>query len=147
MVTFEEIIKNDFFKWALYFIQALVKSLFCWIYDFLSRPSRMACLCLAYLLILASQAGVYKDKQNFRQHNHTPLAFVRFYIFMDDFLCFIEQLYLSLHKIGCTSAIQVHLIAFGLHNLCIRLAAPRQNIQASLIFCSRFAQSLPYYKI
>ena len=24
MVTFEEIIKNDFFKWAQYFIQALV---------------------------------------------------------------------------------------------------------------------------
>ena len=48
----------------------------------------------------------------------------------------------SLHKIGCTSAIQAHLIAFGLHNLCIRLAAPQQNIQASLIFCSRFAQSL-----
>lgn len=33
----------------------------------------------------------------------------------------IELNSLSLHKIGCTSAIQVHLIAFGLHNLCISL--------------------------
>ena len=121
MVTFEEIIKNDFFKWAQYFIQALVKSLFCWIYDFLSRPSRMACLCFAYLLILASQAGVYKDKQNFRQHNHTPLAFVRFYIFMDDFLCFIEQLYLSLQKISCISAKYSSKLDI-LHSICIIFA-------------------------
>ena len=121
MVTFEEIIKNDFFKWAQYFIQALVKSLFCWIYDCLSRPSRMACLCLAYLLILASQAGVYKDKQNFRQHNHTPLAFVRFYIFMDDFLCFIEQLYLSLQKISCISAKYSSKLDI-LHSICIIFA-------------------------
>jgi len=34
------------------------------------------------------------------------------------------------NKIGCTSAIQASLIAFGLHNLCIRLAAPQQFKQA-----------------
>lgn len=34
--------------------------------------------------------------------------------------------FIPLHKIGCTSAIQASLIAFGLHNLCIRLAAPQQ---------------------
>ena len=121
MVTFEEIIKNDFFFFFLYFIPALVKSICCWIYDFLSRPSRMACLCLAYLLIYASQAGVSKDKQNIRQHNHTPLAFVRFYIFMDDFLCFIEQLYLSLQKISCISAKYSSKLDI-LHSICIIFA-------------------------
>ena len=34
--------------------------------------------------------------------------------------------YTFAHKIGGTSAIQANLIAFGLHNLCIRLAAPQQ---------------------
>ena len=34
--------------------------------------------------------------------------------------------YTFAHKIGGTSAIQASLIAFSLHNLCIRLAAPQQ---------------------
>ena len=38
--------------------------------------------------------------------------------------------FIPLHKIGGTSAIQASLIAFGLHNLCIRLAAPQQFKQA-----------------
>ena len=36
------------------------------------------------------------------------------------------------YKIGCTSAIETSFIALGLHNLCIRLAAPRQSKQVSL---------------
>ena len=54
-----------------------------------------------------------------------------------------EEKCLYLHKIGGISAIEASFIAFDLHNLCIRLAAARHNIQASLMIllstCTIFA--------
>ena len=41
---------------------------------------------------------MYKDKQNFRLYNHIPYIFERFCMFMNNSLCVIEQLYLSLQK-------------------------------------------------
>ena len=40
---------------------------------------------------------------------------------------FFRRKTLSLHKIGCGSAIEVNFIALTLHNFCIKLAAVRQN--------------------
>ena len=56
------------------------------------------------------------------------------------FFLYSKLLFLSLHKIGCTSAIKASFIALGLHYLCIRQAAPRQLKQALLLsVCTIFA--------